>query len=201
MTQLLPAEARLLTNRIKASVTDVLDLIAEAFDGRADVALGYESWDRYCHAEFPAVRWAAPEERERAVARLKDRRMSNRAIGHALNMDEKTVRGDLARMGRAATAGNAAVAQNGQTVRGLDNKTRPAARCKPVVIPIRTHTSPFHYARQAAAIVADIDAQHFQPGDLTLLQLQAIGMLRHALAEFASIMQTEEEAQEQERAQ
>ena len=44
--------ARDLTDRIRAGVTDVAELLHRAHEGRAWVALGYPSWAEYCKAEF-----------------------------------------------------------------------------------------------------------------------------------------------------
>lgn len=44
--------ARDLTDRIKAGVTDVAELLHRAHEGRAWVALGYPSWKDYCAVEF-----------------------------------------------------------------------------------------------------------------------------------------------------
>ena len=44
--------ARDLTNRIKAGVNDVADMLARAHEERAWAALGYSSWKDYCAAEF-----------------------------------------------------------------------------------------------------------------------------------------------------
>lgn len=196
MNDLTEAEARRLTAKIKAKVADVLDLIARAFDGRADVALGYDSWDRYCHAEFPALHWTDTRSRAEAVTHLKERRMSNRAIGHALGMDEKTVRFDLRRSSyrQSPTAGNSAV---GNSVLGLDNRVRPAqARCKPIPLKVTTKTAPIHYAREARALLADMDAQDYGPDDMTAEQLRATWEFREALATFADIIEREETAKE-----
>jgi phage terminase small subunit len=44
--------ARDLTDRIKAAVDDVSELLWRAHEGRAWHALGYESWKQYCETEF-----------------------------------------------------------------------------------------------------------------------------------------------------
>jgi hypothetical protein len=44
--------ARDLTDRIRAGVSDVAELLHRAHEGRAWVALGYPSWAEYCKAEF-----------------------------------------------------------------------------------------------------------------------------------------------------
>ena len=44
--------ARDLTDRIKTAVDDVAEMLHRAHEGKAWVALGYESWREYCTAEF-----------------------------------------------------------------------------------------------------------------------------------------------------
>ena len=44
--------ARDLTDRIRAGVSDVAEMLHRAHEGRAWVALGYRSWAEYCKAEF-----------------------------------------------------------------------------------------------------------------------------------------------------
>ncbi len=196
-TELSRAEARALTDQIRGRVTGLLELIAEAFNRRADVALGYASWDRYCFAEFPAIRWRATEEREHDVARLKQAGMSNRAIGDALGMDESTVRKDL---GRGATrVPSAGFPADDSPARSLDGRRvgeRGGDRCKPIAVNVRITTSPLHFARQAAAIVAAIDAEGYLPGDLDAEQIRVTMRLRAALSEFATVMQEREIAKE-----
>lgn len=177
MTEVVPelsqADARQLTDKIRDQAAGALALIAAAFHGRADVALGYESWDRYCHAELPALGWRTVGDRARAVAELHDEGMSNRAISHAVGIDEKTVRRDLDLAAANAAPENAA----------------PGDACDPDLTVI-LHISPAHYARQAAALLADMDRQPIPVG-LTPEQVRVTALLRAALAEFASVMDTE----------
>jgi hypothetical protein len=46
------AQARVLTERIKSAVAHISRLLLEAHDGRAWLALGYETWAAYVEAEF-----------------------------------------------------------------------------------------------------------------------------------------------------
>lgn len=196
MRELTYDEARALTNRIKHSMEDVLDLIATAFEGRADVALGYDRWDRYCYAEFPLIRFGNRAVRAKAVARLREQ-MSCRAIGSALGMDESTVRKDLLRHGNAQPrgAGNPAP---GNSTRGLDGGMYPRRSqpppCKPVAIQATITTALVAYARQAATVVADLDAQHYPPGFLTPAELRAVTRFRTAVADFRQTAEAEHAA-------
>jgi hypothetical protein len=44
--------ARDLTDRIKAGVNNVAELLHRVHEGRAWLALGYDSWKQYCETEF-----------------------------------------------------------------------------------------------------------------------------------------------------
>lgn len=89
-------DARKLTDRIKVDAERLWDRIAEAYLGRAHLALGYESWDTYCVAEFDSLWIRIPrEERETVVCSLKQAGLSNRAIASAIGISEGTVRNDL----------------------------------------------------------------------------------------------------------
>lgn len=48
--------ARSLTNRIRQCVAVAHESIVHAYRGRAWIALGHESWDDYCEAEFGGAR-------------------------------------------------------------------------------------------------------------------------------------------------
>lgn len=90
-------DARRLTDRIKFDAGQLWDRVVEAYLGRADIALRYESWDAYCIAEFGALRLRIPrEERTDLVNSLRHAGLSNRAIGSAIGVSEGTVRNDLA---------------------------------------------------------------------------------------------------------
>lgn len=52
VADLSPDEARALTESIKGSASRLYQLVSEAHRGRAHRALGYESWEAYCRAEF-----------------------------------------------------------------------------------------------------------------------------------------------------
>jgi hypothetical protein len=88
--------ARALTEKIRASVGDLMVLIARAWQGRAWSALGYESWADYIKGEFNHAPLSLPrEERKAVVALLRGQGMSTRAIGAATGASDFTVRNDL----------------------------------------------------------------------------------------------------------
>ena len=89
-------EARDLTNRIRQSVSVAWAQIAKAYQGRAWLALGYDSWDDYTDAEFDGARLRLPrEERTMVVASLRDAGLSTRAIAAATGVSRPTIQKDL----------------------------------------------------------------------------------------------------------
>ncbi|NUO42371.1 MAG: hypothetical protein HOV82_10065 [Streptomyces sp.] len=89
------AEARALTDRIKVAVEGTWLLIQEAYTSRAWAALGYETWDAYCTAEFGTARLRLPrEERQEVVASLRESGMSLRAISSATGISPATAMRD-----------------------------------------------------------------------------------------------------------
>ncbi|MET9150001.1 DUF5131 family protein [Streptomyces griseoflavus] len=115
-----PDEARTLTDRIKIAVEGTWQLIREAYTSRAWAALGYETWDAYCAAEFGSARLALPrEERREVVASLAESGLSVRAIAAVTATPRETVRRDL-------TSGDPIPKENGspatRSVIGVDGK-------------------------------------------------------------------------------
>lgn len=91
-----PEEARRLTDEIKAGVENVWNLVKSAYGSRAWTALGYESWDAYCAAEFKGARISLPrEDRQEVVGSLRDAGLSTRAIAAATGINRETVMKDL----------------------------------------------------------------------------------------------------------
>lgn len=94
-TDLTEAEARTLTEAIRGRVVDLLPLITQAYERRADRALGYDSWSAYCAEELSGLRLPLAD-RPAMVAELRQTGMSTRAIGAALGVGKSTVDRDLA---------------------------------------------------------------------------------------------------------
>lgn len=109
--------ARKLTRRLQEALDLSIDLLGQAFDGRAWSALGFPTWEAYCAAELPQLaQLRLPlEERRAAVAELRARGMSTRAIAAPLGLSVGTVHGDLKGAPKLAT------------VTSLDGRSRPAA--------------------------------------------------------------------------
>jgi hypothetical protein len=99
-TEIEPAYARTLTDRIKVAVEGTWHLIIEAYVTRAWAALGYPSWDDYCTREFGTSRLRLPrEERQEIVSSLREQGLSLRAIAAATGVDKKTVQNTIAATG------------------------------------------------------------------------------------------------------
>jgi len=90
-------EARVLTDEIKTGIETTWELVKRAYIRRAWIALGYGSWDSYCSAEFGSGRLRLPrEERQEAVASLREAGLSVRAIASATGTSKSAVSRDLA---------------------------------------------------------------------------------------------------------
>lgn len=121
--------AAALTEAIRGATTRVLDALADverdvqrAYDGRAWIALGYESWEVYCSTEFSGARlWTSVEERHARTLKLRDAGLSQRAIAAVLGVDQKTVHNDL----RLSTEDDSSVDSR---LNGVDGRERPARR-------------------------------------------------------------------------
>lgn len=116
-------EARSITAQIRDSIQVACQLIAKAYQGRVWLALGYETWDSYLHAEFGAGPLQVPrEDRTAMVTSLRDAGMSTRAIAAAAGVDQSTVVRDLRAGDANASPGEAPKAT------GLDGKQYPRSR-------------------------------------------------------------------------
>lgn len=114
-------EARTLTDRIKVAVEGTWQMIREAYVSRAWAALGYDTWDAYCAAEFGTSRLALPrEDRREVVASLAESGLSTRAIASVTGVDQSTVVRTL-KPGDAFPREGAS--PEPRPVQGLDGKT------------------------------------------------------------------------------
>ncbi len=91
-------EARRLTERIRAALdrvstawSDLAERVTEAYERRADLALGYSTWAEYAEAELRPPSQLAAEVRRELVGLLSARGMSTRAIAPVVNVTHKTV--------------------------------------------------------------------------------------------------------------
>lgn len=112
------ARARALTRRLRDALDLSLDLLTEAFHGRAWEVLGYASWSAYCAAELPALallgKGMPAEQRQGVVVELRRQGMSHAAIAKPLGVGVGTVHRDLEAAGVSIA-----------TTESLDGRRRP----------------------------------------------------------------------------
>jgi hypothetical protein len=90
--------ARKLTDQIKRDVNALWSNIVAAYLGRADIALGYGSWDEYTIVEFKSLRGLRMprEERTEVVHSLRHAGLPVRAIASATGLGVGTVHREIA---------------------------------------------------------------------------------------------------------
>lgn len=123
------ADAQRLTERIRNRMRQLQEsidrlgcLIAEAYNNRVWLALGYDTWDDYVAAEFGVAQVRLErDQRQELVVSLRSAGMSTRAIGSALGVDQSTVVRD------ARTDASASVGQ----ITGVNGKTYTPPAPKP----------------------------------------------------------------------
>lgn len=96
------ADARRLTERIRTALdrvstawADLAERIAEAYQRRADLALGYGSWAEYAEAELKPSEGLAADVRRQLVGMLSAQGMSTRAIAPTVGASRMAVHRDL----------------------------------------------------------------------------------------------------------
>lgn len=94
-------EARRLTDRIRLALdrvstawADLGERITDAYQRRADLALGYDSWAEYAEAELKPTEGLAIEIRRQLVGMLSSAGMSTRAIAPTVGVSNYTVNKD-----------------------------------------------------------------------------------------------------------
>jgi hypothetical protein len=96
-------EARRITTSIQLlldsaqSTLDRLEAkVIEAYERRADLALGYASWGEYADAEFSdKARYLPRADRREFTIKLSERGMSSRAIAPLIGVSDRQVRNDV----------------------------------------------------------------------------------------------------------
>jgi hypothetical protein len=175
------ARARRLTKQLQEALTLAVDLLGEAFEGRAWEVLGYPSWDEYCAAELPQLaQLRLPlEERRAAVATMRGRGMSTRAIAAPLGLSVGTVHSDL-------KASDVQLA----TVTSLDGRQRPGAAAAAAPAPRLTNVArTVLLVREAGTeglTVRDLCRRtrwHHGQASATLCRLAAAGRIRYVAPE------------------
>ena len=123
-----PAGAEQVTLQIRSMMERAWEFIAVAYQGRAHIALGYETWDEYVDDRLSDLRLSVPREQRRAVVQSLSRaQMSLRAIAKVLGVDVATVHRAL---GADDPAGDAGLdgADDAAPIRGRDGKQYPRRR-------------------------------------------------------------------------
>lgn len=89
-------EARRITERIRSALdrfstswADLAERVGEAYDRRADLALGYGSWAEYASAEFKPAESLAASVRQQIVGLLSAQGMSTRAIAPVVGVSPR----------------------------------------------------------------------------------------------------------------
>jgi hypothetical protein len=119
------ASAEQVTLQIRSMMERAWDYIAIAYQGRAHIALGYESWDEYVDARLGDLRLTVPrEERGAAVQSLSRAQMSLRAIAKVLGVNVATVHRALGIIDRTDQA-DGDDAEESASIRGRDGKKYP----------------------------------------------------------------------------
>jgi hypothetical protein len=112
--------AQAITARIRAKIfdSDLVADIAEAYDGRVWLELGYPTWGDWCDGELGGFKLPVPQ-RKALVSELAGRGMSNRSIAEVVGASKSQVNRDI------STVPNGTVPER---TLGQDGKTRPARR-------------------------------------------------------------------------
>ncbi len=93
------------TARTLEAMADVETAVARAYAGQAWSAMGYDSWDSYCAAEFSQARlWSTVDERKARVVALRGAGLSQRAIAAVIGVNVATASRDLASISGVADA-------------------------------------------------------------------------------------------------
>jgi transposase-like protein len=138
MPQLTHQQARALVDTISAGLDEIRVAIIQLWEGQGWTALGYDSWESLCTAEFRGGLHLPRPERRELVADLSEEGMSTRAIAPALGVHPDTVANDR-RVGNPTAA----------PITGLDGKTyraivqrRPQTRTTTTATITQIHTTP-----------------------------------------------------------
>lgn len=182
--------------QIRANTRDRIELITTELEAGDWRTLGHVS-PVHWYAELTDFILAPASVRRRLAEALRAEGYSLRSIATELDVSSSTVARDLGQVSRDETP---------ERITGADGKTYPAVQkpvavtepaepaCESVTIHPEIKTSPLHYARVTAALIREIDGEHYGPDDLTAEQLRVLTSLRDALAEFSYVFDAEERA-------
>lgn len=144
------ADARVLTEQIQVSASEVATLIATAYDLRVWEPLGYPTWNAYCAGEFADLSFSR-ESRAVTVASLRQAGLSQRAIASAIGVGQSTVCKTLKQVIENRSPDQAI---------GTDGKSYPAKRRKPVEPPLTPPTSINNKKTGPQRLKARAEARH-----------------------------------------
>ena len=119
-----------LVREIRKTLTELAPTVAELFEGRGWVALGYADWSTLIREEFGGPLMLPKPERAEAVAVLSESGMSNRAIADTLGVTEITVRRDSTATNVAVDEPRKVVGKDGKTRTYTGKRTRPGKTTK-----------------------------------------------------------------------
>jgi len=139
VASLTEAEARRLTERIRVALdrvahswADLAERITEAYQRRADLAMGYGSWAEYADAELKPSEGLAADVRRQLVGMLSAQGMSTRAIAPTVGVSVGTIHADRVAGVQQLNTSSATRAEpvTPREITGLDGKTytRPEPR-------------------------------------------------------------------------
>jgi hypothetical protein len=151
-TDLSPAKAKALNEKIKGGVTNVIGLLNDAYQGRIWLSLGYKDWGAYVQAEFQGAPLQLPTlKRREAVKELVDKGWSVRAIAEVTGASKSAIGDDAATVRDPDTSGEAKTT-------GLDGKQRDASRPSVTRVPdiIKDATKVAARLRSAADAVDEL---------------------------------------------
>lgn len=186
--------ARELTDKIRAGLEGVFELIKAAYIGFAWSSLGYSSWDEYVQREFGNLYLRPPrEDREEIISSMRDVGMSIRAIAAATQLSRGTVGNEIAAQSGVqnwtpehadAADGQHTEGANSARILGQDGRQYPAKR---VSAPSRPDTSQggasAQNQRHATGTETDVDAILDAPAEdvgVTPLDVAEIQSERHS---------------------
>lgn len=96
---------RLALDRVSTAWADLAERISDAYQRRADLALGYDSWAEYAEAELRPSHELAADIRRELVALLGAQGMSTRAIAPTVGVAQMTVVRDSAQVKHSVSPG------------------------------------------------------------------------------------------------
>lgn len=121
--------ARRLTDQIKLALDTTWEAGRRAWEGRAWIALGYESWDEYCTKEFGTSHLRLPrEDRDQIIPSLLASGMPGRAVAALTGTSKGEVHRTIARAGLSAAPNGATDTADPGDVTVVESEPYPGRR-------------------------------------------------------------------------